>query len=143
MGVLTDFIVANRAEAQRVFESSCPSTDFAGLDAKGIDTVKLGTLHAILTGTQFDPTFISDTLVDGGEDGPWVFEVPMDLVQRLGKLDAQQLQTVGVKWAATEEFSGKFDNWPSEAVLAVLQEISALCKRAVQEGKALLMWMCL
>jgi hypothetical protein len=143
MGVLTDFVVADRADAQRVCDSDCPSQDFAGLDAKGIDTVKLSTLHAILTGGEFDASFMGDTLCSGGEDGPWVFEVPADLAQRLAKLGARQLRSVGAEWDATEEFSPKYDNWPAEAVQQVLRDLAALRRRAAGEGKAVLMWMCL
>src|SRR3954469_8106971 len=103
MGVLTDFVVADRGDAQRVCDSSCPSRDFAGLDAKGIDTVKLGTLYAVLTGGKFDPSFVGDSLCSGGEDGPWVFEVPPAPVQRLAALTPRQLTAAGKKWAATEE----------------------------------------
>jgi hypothetical protein len=143
MGVLTDFVVADRGDARRVCDSDCPSQDFAGLDAKGIDTVKVGTLHALLTGGAFDPSFMGDNLCSGGEDGPWVFEVPSDLVQRLAALTPRQLAAAGRKWAATDEFSPKYDNWPAEAVQQVLQELAALCKRATCEGKAVPMWMCL
>jgi hypothetical protein len=143
MGVLTDFVVMARTDAQRVCDSHCPSQDFAGLDAKGIDTVKLGTLHAVLIGGEFDPSFMSGSLCSGGEDGPWVFEVPSDLVERLARLNAKELRAVAAKWAATEEFSPKYDNWPVEAVRQVLYEMAALCRRAVSEKKAVLMWMCL
>jgi hypothetical protein len=143
MGVLTDFVVADRADAQRVCDSVCPNQAFAGLDAKGIDAVKLGTLHAILTGGKFDLSFLGDTLCSGGEDGPWVFEVSPDFVQRLARLNARQLRSAGTKWAATEEFSPKYDNWQADAVHQMLRELAALCKRANQEGKAVLMWMCL
>jgi hypothetical protein len=60
MGVLTDFVAIDRSEAQRVCDSLCPSQDFAGIDAKGIDPVKLGALYALLTGTAFDPAFMGD-----------------------------------------------------------------------------------
>jgi hypothetical protein len=144
MGVLTDFVVADRADAQRVCDSSCPSRDFDGLDAKGIDTVNLGTLHAILTGGEFDPSFMSGPpCCLRGEDVPLVCEVPQDLVLRLARLTAVQLQSAGEKWAATEEFSPQYGNWPGEAVQQVLRELAALCKRADEEGKAVLMWMCL
>src|SRR4051794_38827478 len=99
MGVLTDFVVADRADARRVCDSDCPSQDFAGLDAKGIDTVKLGTLHAILTRGDFNPSFMGDTLCSGGDDGPWVSEVPPDLVRRLAALTPRQLTAAGKKWA--------------------------------------------
>ena len=140
---LTDLVAADRLEAQRVCDAVCPSQEFGGLAAKGIDTVKLGTLYAVLTGGELDPTFISESLCDGGEDGPWVFEVPPDLVQRLAGLTSQQLADVGAKWAVTEEFSPKYDNWPTEVVQELLVDIAKLCKKAVDEGKTVLMWMCL
>ena len=86
MGVLTDFVVADRNDARRVCDASCPSRDFAGQDAKGIDTVKLGKLYAVLMGGEYDPSFISEPLCAGGDEGPWVFEVPLDLVRRLASL---------------------------------------------------------
>ncbi len=143
MGVLTDIVVADRGAAQRVCDSDCPSREFVGLDAKGIDTVKLGTLNAILVGGEFDPAFMSEPLCSRGEEGPWVLEVPSDLVRRLATLTAQELELIGEQWAATEEFSPQYDYWPIEAVQQILQEIAALCKQARHEDKALLMWMCL
>lgn len=143
MGVLTDFVVADRGDARRVCDSRNPSRDFGGLDGKGIDTVKLGTLHALLTGGAFDPAFISDTLCSGGEEGPWVFEVPHDLVQRLAGLTPPELGEAGRRWAATDEFSPRYDNWPAERVHQQLGELATICRRAVGEGKPVLMWMSL
>jgi hypothetical protein len=143
MGVLTDFVVIDRRDAPLVCASTCPSREFNGLDAKGIDTVKLGKLYAILVGGKYDPSFISEPLCDGGDEGPWVFEVPPDLMQQLADLTPRQLTEAGRKWAAVEEFSPRYDNWPAERVQQVLGDLAALCKRAVGEGKAVLMWMCL
>ena len=142
LGVLADFVVADHRDARRVCESSCPSRDFMGLDAKGIDTVKLGKLHVVLRGGEFDPS-IHEPLCAGGDEGPWVFEVPPDLVQRLAGLTPHQLTESGKKWAATEEFSPRYDNWPAQRVQQVLGDLAALCKRAADEGKVVLMWMCL
>lgn len=58
---LTDFVVADRKDAQKVCNSACPSRDFNGMDAKGIDPVKLGTLYAVLTDTEYDASFASGT----------------------------------------------------------------------------------
>jgi hypothetical protein len=141
---LTDFVVAERNDAQRVCDSGCPSEEFRGLAAKGVDPVKLGTLYAILTGTEYDPTFATDEpLCAGGEEGPWVIEVPSDLVQRLAKLDAKQLGTAAAMWAKTEEFSPKYDNWPPELAHEVLEELGKLCSQAVAAKKSVLMWMSL
>jgi hypothetical protein len=145
MGVLTDFVVASPKDAKRVGKSSCPSKDFKGLDAKGIDTVKLGTLYAILTGAEFDPSFMSEDALRfaASEEGPWVFEVPSDLVKLLAELNDKELKSVAAKWAKTEEFSPKHDNWPAAAVKQMLTDFVALSKQAVAERRAVLMWMCL
>jgi hypothetical protein len=144
MGVLTDFVVADHKDAQTVCDAAYPSEEFSGLEAKGIDPVKLGTLYAVLTETEFDPSFISgDPLASGGDEGPWVVEVPPDLVQRLAKLDTKQLAAAAAKWAMTEEFSRQHDNWPAEAVHEVLVELAKLCTKAVAARKSVLMWMSL
>jgi hypothetical protein len=145
MSVLTDFVIAGREDAQRVCDSTCPSKEFSGLDAKGIDTIKLGTLYAHLTETEFDPQFIigDDPLATGSDEGPWVMEVPPDLVQRLAALDARELAAVAAKWAKTEEFSPQYDNWPPEAVHEILVEFAKLCTKAVAARQSVLMWMCL
>ena len=142
MGALTDFVVADRGDARRVCDSPNPSREFGGLDGKGIDTVKLGLLHALLRGGEFDPA-IHDSLCDGGEGGPWVFEVPPDLVQRLAGFTPAELEEAGRKWAAAEVFSRRYDNWPTERVQQQLGELAALCRRAAGAGKPVLMWMCM
>jgi len=107
--------------------------------AHRVDTVKLGTLHAILTGGECDPSFMIDTLYFGGDDELWVIEVPAELVQRLANLTADRLRSVGAEWAATEELSPDFDDWPSDAVHQMFHDLAALCGRAVGEGKTVLM----
>jgi hypothetical protein len=144
MGVLTDFVVTSRSEIQRVCDSDNPSKEFAGLEAKGIDTVKLGTLHAILVRTEFDPSFMNgDPLASGGDDGPWVVELPADLVQRLAALDAKQIGDAAAKWGKTEEFSPQYDNWPPEEVHEILKGIANLCAKAIAARKSVLIWMAL
>jgi hypothetical protein len=142
VGALTDFVVADRGDARRICDSHNPSQEFGGLDAKGIDTVKLGELHALLRGGEFDPA-IHETICDGGAEGPWVFEVPPDLVQRLAGLTPAELEEVGRKWATAEVFSPRYDNWPAERVQQQLGDLAALCRQAAGEGKSVLMWMCL
>jgi len=141
---LTDFVIADTKDARRVCDSSCPCEEFNGMDAKGIDPVKLGTLHAILTNTVFDPSVTTGKpLCDGGDEGPWVIEVPINLVQRLAELDSKGISAAAAKWAKTEEFSPQYDNWPSEAVHETLLEFAKLCGQATAAKKSVLMWVSL
>lgn len=140
---LTDFVIADVKNARRVCDSACPSKDFNGIDAKGIDTVKLGTLYALLTNNEYDPSAIGNPICDGGDEGPWVIEVPTDLVHRLAELDASGIEAAAANWATTEEFSPQYDNWPAEDVLEVLSDLAKLCHQAVAAKKSVLMWMSL
>ena len=143
MGVLTDFVAVKRDEAEIVCQSLNPSKDFAGIDAKGIDTVKMGTLYAILTGVKADPAFMSDFVCQASEDGPWVSEVPRDMAQKLAELAPTELRSIGARWAVTEEFTREWGGWPPEAVQHFLQELAIMCAHAVSESKVVFMWMCL
>lgn len=145
MGVLTDFVVAAPSDAQRVGDSHCPSREFNGIEAKGIDTVKLSTLYAILTETPVDPSFMGgpSLLYSRSDEGPWVLLVPPDLVQRVAKLRAKEVSATASDWSKTEEFSPKYSRWSPEVIEQWLQELARLCRQAVAEEKGLLMWMSL
>ncbi len=59
------------------------------------------------------------------------------------KLKGKELRRVATKWAAIEEFSPRFDNWPADAGLQMLESLVTLAQRAISERKSLLMWMSL
>ncbi len=130
MGVLTDFVAVPRGAATAVCASR--SRDFGGIDAKGVDTIKLATLHALLTGGEYDPSFMNDSLCSEGDEGPWVFEVPAALVDRLAALRVDDLASVASRWAMTDEL--RLDEWPPDAVREKLEEIAELCRSARAAG---------
>lgn len=146
MGVLTDFVVADRTEAHLVGEADVPSQTFNGIDAKGIDQVKMATLYAILTGTDYDPDFLAtdDSFAYiGSDDGPWVQAIPDPMLHKLAELSPFTIPSVAKEWAASEEFDPKYSNWSPEAVTWFLQEISRLSRLAVSTNKTVFMWTCL
>ena len=106
MGVISDLVVAHSSDAERIGRARAPAAEFGGIDIKGIDSVKFGMLHSILTGRSFkqllpeyNPVFaVSD-------EGPWVFRLPADLVTRLASLAGEDKQRVVSQWAATREFA--------------------------------------
>lgn len=142
MGVLSDLVVAPAEDAERVAHASVPSREFGGIDIKGVDTVKFGTLHSLVTGRTFDEVLpLYDPVAEVSEDGPWVFRIPEELVLRLAALSDEERRTVAVKWAATEEFA--LSGWEEAAVSDGLVAICELARRATDAGHALFLWMCL
>jgi hypothetical protein len=143
MGVLTDLVIADIAQAQSVAASNAPARDFGGLDAKGIDPVKLCQLKALLLAKPYDGSWVSDfRLVAGDKDeGPWVMIVPGDLVAAIAALPDSELHSTAINWHASEEFQA--DRWNAPDVETRLKEIHHLARKASSAGKAVLMWMSL
>ncbi len=62
MGVLTDILVAHRSEAAVVCRSLAPFAEWSGIDAQGIDLVKLGALWCQLSGAPYRDSVLDDFL---------------------------------------------------------------------------------
>lgn len=142
MGVLTDIVIADDAEA--VLQSSVPSEAFPGIDAKGVDVVKLDLLRTILADREWDAATVRDFALlaqEGEQEGPWVFAIPTDVVEALAALDGRERKRVAESWAEIEEF--QLDGWKRSEVRMLLDALCGLAERAQTEGKQLMMWVCL
>ena len=139
-------VIANPADASQVGESQNPNLEFEGLDAKGIEQVKLGTLYATLAEEPYNPDFMTDDeayLYAASDEGPYVQLVPDDLVHRVAKLTDEQIKVTAVEWSKTEEFDPQYSNWTTGQVEEFLGQFVSLCKRAVESQKSILMWVSL
>lgn len=143
MGVLTDFIVADASDAQKLGDQR---ETFVGLEAKGIDQVRMGTLYALLTNSEYDRSFLvseESFIYTASDDGPWVQAIPDDMVQRLAKMSPSERQRIGDDWYKTEEFNPKYSRWTREDVSWFLNEVQQMASRAIADSKTLFMWTCL
>ena len=142
MGVLSDLVVAPPGDAERIGRARAPAAEFGGLDIKGIDSVKVGMLHSILTGRPFKQLLPEyNPVFAGSDEGPWVFRLPADLVTRLASLAGEDKQLVVRQWAATREFA--LDRWPAGAVARAFDGIAALAQQAEDAGHSLFLWISL
>lgn len=143
MGVLTDLVVADESEAEAMAGSGSPLERWPGIDAKGIDHVKLGMLLSIMAGEPYRDSLVGEfaQLAEASEDGPWVFQVPPRLVSSLSKIEDHELGRLSEQWSAVEEFA--YSGYDLATVAEVMTSLRELSKLALSEGKSLLMWMCL
>lgn len=136
MGVLSDLVLADRKDAQLVGDSGNPVAEFGGLEAKGIDGVLLGELYCILEGipstVDFVVGFMGELLYQGSEHGPWVQEVPPNLIEWLALVDDDHLYAAAAQWVTCEEML--FDGpCPPEAVMGFLRDFAKLAQQAVEQ----------
>ena len=139
MEIVTHIVVAEDDELAAIGESSCPLDAWSGIEAPGIDTIKVATLHCLLTGDSlqtaldiYQPVYVaaSETIV---------LRIADDSAEKLATLGDDALKNVADELAATEAFES--ENWHAEDVLALLAEIAELAQLAESQGQALFVWM--
>jgi hypothetical protein len=144
VGVLTEIVVAEVAEAPEVLVGPRQSR-WTTLQLKDLDTIKLGTLAFILQDRDItDVDAVVDysefeLLASAGDEGPWVFRIPGDLITSLAATADGSLAEVSSKWAETEEL--EMDGWSEQDASEVVGEIAGLARLA--GGRPVLLWMSL
>lgn len=138
MDIMTNIIAAEEDEYTAIGESACPLDEWSGIEAPGLDTLKVVTLHCLLTGDSmqmaldlYEPVYISasETVV---------LRIADELLEKLAALDEDALESVAGELAASEEFEA--DEWDPEDVLAQLTELAELAQLAESQGQNLFAW---
>jgi hypothetical protein len=140
MGVLTKFFVANAEDAEAIGTSAAPTDEFFNVEAKGLDPTKLGTLYAIASVSPYSADFMKEhaPMLYEAVSGVKIQLVPSDLVISLCQIPDLSLPSVAKQWAATDPFKGS--DWTDASVEEALKHFSEVCREALGEGKALMMY---
>ena len=133
MGVESYLLSADDAFPDRAENLNYNQLAIIGSDIKGIDTVKLSALFSIASNSEYDPGYLHDPSymkLDGGEDGPWVFDCGEAFVTAIAALTNDKLPDVLEKWRKTEEFNNKYDPISAEDAQLYLETIVKECRQA-------------
>jgi hypothetical protein len=124
--------------------------DWPAVEFKRLESVKLGTLEAILTSRtydQIDQDQLHNLLRDGGAQGPWVLSVRPELTKALSDLAPDAAGSVAAAWADTDEFKARPADRPRPEDIAglttLLGEMRALAKQSESTGRQLYLLMSL
>jgi hypothetical protein len=140
MAILVNIVAADENDVDSIGESQHPVDEWGGIEARGLDTAKIATLHCLLTGdTLEDALSAYEPVYSAGEEGPMVLRISDEVVERLAGLEEEALESVGEELAATEEF--EITGWPVEEVQALVAELAALARYAEAQGQAVFVWM--
>ena len=137
MEFVTCVVAADEDELAEVAQSAAPLDGWSGIETPGLDTVKLATLHALLTG---DPLQVAldlyePALVAGGDEETLVLRVAGEMLEELALLDEESLETVAGELAATEIYEEE-DADPDE-LLSLLAPLAELAQLAESQGQVL------
>ncbi len=139
MEIVCHIVAAGDDEIEAIGESTGPLDEWSGIEAPGIDTVKLASLHCLLTGDPmqtaldlYEPVYVSDSETT-------VLRVADELLEKLAALDEDGLEEMSNELAASEEFEN--EQWAAEDLLAFLTEFSDLAQLAESQAQSLFVWM--
>jgi len=137
MGVFSFVVLAEVSDAEALAHSSSPLEQFAGYGEKALDPGRWARLAALLGFDQAATSRMANTepLTVGGDDGPWVFEVPGDLLERVTQLDSAQTATTAQSWVTADRIMAI--GGPAYAC-DVITRLSEAARRARIENKRVL-----
>ncbi|GAA2599790.1 hypothetical protein GCM10010399_33220 [Dactylosporangium fulvum] len=150
MGVLYDYFrAADDASAIKLIEDlvggpAGNSSTVDAIDLKGIDpTVTLAELVCFVRGIEWNVNVVEEHLVwsRAEAEGPWVLSIGDDVRDALASITEAQMPSLSARWGRTEELA-----WhgplPDDTMLPVIENISALARRARDAGDHLYCWFC-
>lgn len=140
MSILTQFIAAEDDEIEAVGESLQPLEAWSGIERRDIDTVKIATLHSLLTSDLFDDVLAQyEPVYVAAAEGAWVLRIADEVTEKLAAFDEDALAEVAAELAATEAFEQ--EGWPEDAIADLLVELAELARLAEAQGQILLAWL--
>ena len=139
MEFVTRIVAAEEEEYPDIGESANPLEEWSGIDASGLDTVKIATLHSMLTGDLLQDSLDRYEPIYVAESETIVLRMADELLEILATIDEGVLESVAAELAATEEFENEL--WDVESVLAQLQAFVELAQLAESQGQMLFVWM--
>ena len=165
MGVLTDYVVASAEEAIAGLQSIPDNTEDR-VEVRGTSPVSIIDLKRILLENRsVEPRPVArmtwadvvagrvvkdrnadqlPLVFEEGPGGPWVYQLPSELVSRLSATDEPALTEIATRWWQCVEFQREppYRSWDVSAVRQFLTILVTLARRARENGKNLYLWMC-
>ena len=139
MGILTNIVAADPDDVEAIGESLQPLEEWSGIQRRDIDTAKMATLHALLTGDDLDQALYQYEPIYAGGEGALVLRVADDVVDKLANLDEDALSRVAEELSATEEF--ELEQWDADDIEDMVMELAELAQLAQSQDQSLFVWM--
>jgi hypothetical protein len=140
MGILTDFFVADAAQALALAVDG-PGSEVPAVMAKSVDSVKLATLYRLVTGGHPVIDEVEAPIATDLEDGPWLTVISDRVTVALGQLPDHRIDEVADAWTATDEW--RADRAAREDIRVLLRDLRDLARQAEPPARRLYLWTCL
>ena len=141
MEFFTCVVAAEEDEYLELAQSNSPLDKWSGIDAPGLDTAKVATLHSRLTGDslqealdRYEPVSVSE-----GDDETLVLKIDEDLFEKLTTLNEEALADIVDELTATRAYEE--EAMDEDDIQSFLLSLGMLAQLAESQGQALFVWM--
>ncbi|MEO8410070.1 MAG: hypothetical protein ABI478_05825 [Propionivibrio sp.] len=135
MEFMTYVLAAEEDEYTALGDSVNPLEEWSGIEAPGLDTVKLATLHCLLTEDSLQTALDAYEPIYESANDTIVLRVADQLLEKLAELDEEALEELAEELAASEEYER--EHWDVDDVLDYLMELCELAQLAESQGQLL------
>lgn len=141
--MMSELLSTSRSDAL-MYACQSVKDGFPKLAAHTVDAIKLANLALILDGKELrDDDVISfanrfEDIANQGEDGPWLYVCPRELLLFLADLHPSRVPDVAKAWVLTEE--AQLDQWTEADTTAFLKALSNFCARTIVEENDLFLF---
>jgi hypothetical protein len=137
--LLTDFFVAPSSAQPATLASTPPK----GLEFKNLGNLDLADLAAALGDARSAELLKGEEQLvhhNGGE-GPWLFRLPVEMVNLLAQTSNADVPGVAARWAAGEQLS--FLKAEAADLEPIVSQLRGFADKARREGLSMFLWMSL
>lgn len=99
---MADLVLGTPDDAQAIVSSDYPLGEYSGVNVDGLDPLHLASLHALLVQGEFDQVVEAyQPIAEGSPSGPWLIQLPPELIEALPHIAPPDLPAVAKEWALT------------------------------------------
>ncbi|MGB2897165.1 MAG: hypothetical protein WBB65_13495 [Anaerolineales bacterium] len=139
MGSNADLIIASSSDVPTIVASEYPLGTFKGINADGLDPLKLAVLHSLVTAKDFSDLLEHyQPIAEASTRGPWLIKLPDELITLLANLAPQDHASTTAKWASTDQVEEEW--WSEQDAEQFFARIVHCSQSAVFEGKDVFLW---
>ena len=132
----TWLLAADEDEYLDMIDAPRPLERWSGISVPGFDTLRLATLHGLLTGDtmqasieRYEPIYVSS------DDEVLILRVAEEMLESLIALDEESLVSLASELVASEDFDDA--SWAEDDLFDIIVAIKELAELAESQGQAI------
>lgn len=128
MSLSIEYIVADSEQAHAILEAPYPHESYRSMiRLDPVDPFSLAALATVLRGDSGP----YPELASGGDDGPWVLQIPDTLIEQIASISDHDVKTIAGRWQTANH------NWEGMAVESgVVEKILTLLRDIARTARA-------